>query len=46
MMQTPLSATDVVLIGLVTFAAVAFEATWAVGGPIANKGAPGGPARK
>ena len=42
MMQTPLSATDVVLIGLVTFAAVAFEATWAVVrhiGTMAHEGA-------
>ena len=30
MMQTPLSTTDVVLIGLVTLVAVAFEVTWAV----------------
>jgi hypothetical protein len=30
MMQSPLPTTDVVLIGLVTFAAVAFEVTWAV----------------
>ncbi len=41
-MQTPLSATDVVLIGLVTFAAVAFEVTWAVVrliGTMAHEGA-------
>ena len=42
MMQTPLSATNVVLIGLVTFAAVTFEATWAVVrliGTMAHEGA-------
>ena len=42
MMHTPLSATNVVLIGLVTFAAVTFEVTWAVVrliGTMAHEGA-------
>jgi len=41
-MHTPLSATNVVLIGLVTFAAVTFEVTWAVVrliGTMAHEGA-------
>jgi hypothetical protein len=42
MMQTPLSTMDVVLIGLVTLVAVAFEVTWAVVrliGTMAHEGA-------